>query len=451
VIFLDPVRKNDLNGSLAMEKNFFPEKFYYGWVVVAVALVSMSYWFGLRATFSIFFVALVDHFHWGRAETAGVQSVAMVAYTIAAPFAGMLVDRIGLRKVILPGIVLMGLGLFLCSRIQTVTQFYLFYGVIVGVGVTSLSIVPFTVILSHWFERKRGMANGLAGMGIGIGPLVFVPFLQYLISYHGWPGAYLAFAALVLIIPLPLNAIFLKHRPQEMGLLPDGDRTPPIFERKNHGKGHEGPSSPLNQREKFLTQEMKKKRFWFLLLFPCLTVFGVYIIIVHHVRYLVDLGVDKMWAASLFAGTGVLSALFRFFWGWFSDRMGREITFTLGGACFSTGILFLILYSYHPSTLVLFLFALLFGPGWGSTAPMFMSIAGDLYRGKHFGLIYGMVEGGIGVGAAVGSWVAGYLFDRSQSYLWAFILALLFNIVSIFIVWCLAPGKIYQVANRSPA
>jgi MFS family permease len=235
-----------------------------------------------------------------------------------------------------------------------------------------------------------------------------------------------------------------------MGLLPDGDRTEPISGRKNEGRDHAYPSSPLGQKEKFLIKEMKKTRFWFLLLFPCLTVFGVYIIIVHHVRYLVDLGVDKIWAASLFAAMGVLSALFRFFWGWFSDRMGREITFTLGGACFSLGIFFLLLYQYLPSVVLLYLFALFFGAGWGSTAPTFMSIAGDLYRGKHFGLIYGLVEGGIGVGAAVGSWIAGYLFDQSQNYLWAFILAILFNIISIFLVWDIAPGRTYKVTSRSP-
>ena len=432
-----------------MQKNSSPKTFFYGWVVVGLAIVSMSYWFGLRTTFSLFFVALIDHFHWGRAETAGVQSVAMIAYTVTAPVIGILVDRIGPRKVILPGIALMGVGLFLCSRIQTITEFYLFYGVIVGTGVTCLSIVVFTVILAHWFEEKRGMVNGLAGVGIGIGPLFFVPFFQYLISFHGWPTAYLIFSALVLIIPLPLNAIFLRHRPQEMGLLPDGDRREPITEEKNEGTDYAYASLPLAQKERWLMGELKTSRFWSLLLFPCLTVFGVYIIIVHHVRYLVDLGVDKIWAASLFAGTGVLSALFRFFWGWFSDRVGRETTFTLGGACFSLGIFFLLLYQYLPSVFLLYLFALFFGAGWGSTAPMFMSIAGDLYRGKHFGLIYGMVEGGIGVGAAVGSWVAGYIFDQSQNYLWAFILAILFNIFSIFLVWYIAPGKTYSPTQKA--
>jgi len=177
------------------------------------------------------------------------------------------------------------------------------------------------------------------------------------------------------------------------------------------------------------------------ILFPSLIVFGIYIVIVHHVRYLVDLGVGKMWAASLFAAMGAVSGGFRFFWGWFSDRIGREITYTLGGICFSLGILALLLFQYIPSPFLLYLFAFFFGAGWGSTAPMFMSISGDLYKGKNFGLIYGMVEGNIGVGAAVGTWVGGYIFDQTQNYLWAFILAILISFISILLVWYIAPRK----------
>jgi MFS family permease len=105
---------------------------------------------------------------------------------IMAPIIGTLVDRIGPRKVIVPGTLLTGLGLLLCTQIRTLFQFYLFFGIIVGMGVTCLSIAPFTVILAHWFERKRGTANGLAGVGIGLGIFVLVPLIQYLISSQGW-------------------------------------------------------------------------------------------------------------------------------------------------------------------------------------------------------------------------------------------------------------------------
>lgn len=421
------------------------KRFYYGWVIVGLSIISMSFWFGLRATFSVFFVALVDHFQWGRAETAGAQSLAMFAYTIMAPIIGSLIDRIGPRKVIPPGIILLGFGLFLCTQIQTLIQFYLFFSVIVGISVTCLSITPFTVILTHWFEKNRGMANGLAGLGIGIGTFLFVPLFQYLIAARGWQSAYLIFSLLVLSIPLPLNALFLKHKPEEMGLLPDGDflkSDPELDSQKMRTGAIFDP--PRSQKELRFRDLMKTGQFWVLILFPSLTTFGVYTVIVHHMKYLIDLSVDRIWVASLFAGIGALSAGFRFFWGWFSDRMGREITFTLGGVCFSFGILFLLLFQYLPSFVFLCLFVLFFGVGWGVTAPMYMSISGDLYKGKNFGMIYGMVEGGIGIGGASGAWVAGYIFDQTQNYFWAFVLAIFLNLISILLVWIVDPRKFHQ-------
>jgi MFS family permease len=411
---------------------FMQRRFYYGWVIVGLAMVSMAFWYAFRTTFSIFFVALIDHFHWSRADTAGAQSIGMLVYMVMAPVVGYLVDRIGPRKVILPGIFLMGLGLLLCTQVKSLIHFYVFFGVIAGVGVTCLSISPFTTILSHWFEKKRGVANGLASVGIGFGPLIFVPLFQYLINLRGWPFAFLIFSLLVFAIPFPLIGLFLRHRPEGMGLFVDGDHPASTPETEDPKKSNE---------DKGVRDLLKTARFWSFLLFPSLTIFGVYIIIVHHVKYLIDLGVDRIWAASLFAAVGALSAGFRFFWGWFSDRAGREITYTLGGICFSVGILFLILFQTLPSAFFLYLFALLFGAGWGSTAPMFMSIAGDLYKGRNFGLIYGMLEGMIGIGAAAGSWLAGYIFDQTQSYLWAFLLAILSCAFSVPLAWHVAPRK----------
>jgi MFS family permease len=411
-------------------------------MIVALSMVSMAFWFGIRTTFSVFFVALIDHFHWGRAEAAGAQSIAMMVYMIMAPIIGTLVDRIGPRKVIVPGILLTGLGFLLCTQIQTLFQFYLFFGIIVGMGVTCLSIAPFTVILAHWFERKRGTANGLAGVGIGLGILILVPLVQYLISSHGWQFAFFIFSLLIIAIPLPLNAILLRHRPQEMGLLIDGDSLAPSDKGDPKDLEDKKDSNPhLIRREKELGEIFKTAQFWYAILYPSLTTLGVYIIIVHHVRYLVDLDVDKIWAATLFAAIGALSAGFRLFWGWFSDRMGREITFTIGGICFSSGILFLLLFQYAHSFTLLYLFALFFGAGWGVTAPMFMSITADLYKGKHFGLIYGTLEGVIGLGSAFGAWVAGYIFDQTKNYFWAFMIAMILNLISILLVWLAAPRK----------
>jgi MFS family permease len=425
-------------------------KLYYGWVIVGLAMISMSFWFGIRTTFSVFFVALIDHFHWSRAEAAGAQSIAMLVYMIMAPIIGTLVDRIGPRKTILPGIFLTGLGFLLCTQIESLLQFYVFFGAIVGIGVTCLSIAPNTVLLAHWFEHRRGTANGLASMGIGTGVLFFVPLMQYLISIKGWQFAYLIFGLLILMIPLPLNAFFLRHTPKELGLLPDGETLKRIEETDQKKVTETGMVCSPSTRDEMSYQEiLKAPRFWGLLLFPSLVSFGAYFIIVHHVKYLTDFGVDKMWAASLFAGIGALSSGFRFFWGWFSDRRGREIAFTFGMICFTLGILFLLLFETFRVTPILYLFAACFGSGWGATAPLFMSIAADLYKGRNFGWIYGTLEGVLGIGAALGAYVGGTVFDRTGSYFWGFILIMIFNLISIPLVWLVAPRK-FRKRHPSP-
>jgi MFS family permease len=425
-------------------------KLYYGWVIVGLAMISMSFWFGIRTTFSVFFVALIDHFHWSRAEAAGAQSIAMLVYMIMAPIIGTLVDRIGPRKTILPGIFLTGLGFLLCTQIESLLQFYVFFGAIVGIGVTCLSIAPNTVLLAHWFEHRRGTANGLASMGIGTGVLFFVPLMQYLISIKGWQFAYLIFGLLILMIPLPLNAFFLRHTPKELGLLPDGETLKRIEETDQKKVTETGMVCSPSTRDEMSYQEiLKAPRFWGLLLFPSLVSFGAYFIIVHHVKYLTDFGVDKMWAASLFAGIGALSSGFRFFWGWFSDWRGREIAFTLGMICFTLGILFLLLFETFRVTPLLYLFAACFGSGWGATAPLFMSIAADLYKGRNFGWIYGTLEGVLGIGAALGAYVGGTVFDRTGSYFWGFILIMIFNLISIPLVWLVAPRK-FRKRHPSP-
>lgn len=423
-----------------------PKKFYYGWVIVGLAMISLSFWFGIRTTFSVFFVALIDHFHWSRAEAAGAQSIAMLVYMIMAPIIGMLMDRIGPKKTILPGIFLTGLGFLLCTQIESLFQFYLFFGVIVGIGVTCLSIAPFTVLLAHWFEHRKGTANGLASMGIGAGVFFFVPLIQYLISFKGWQFAYLIFGLLVLMIPLPLNAFFLRHTPKEMGLFPDGGSPKTVEEIKVKKRSQTGTVDSSFPGEEMRFQDiLRSPRLWCLFFFPSLIGFGIYFIFVHHVKYLTDLGVDKIWAASLFAGAGALSVGFRFFWGWFSDRRGREIAFTLGMICLTLGVLFLLLFETIRTRSILYLFAGCFGSGWGSTAPLFMSIAADLYKGKNFGWIYGTLEGFLGIGAALGAYVGGAIFDRTGNYFWGFILIIIFNLISIPLVWLLAPRRFRRV------
>ena len=411
--------------------------FYYGWTIVTVALISMAFWLGIRSSFSVFYVTLLEEFPWNRAESAGVQSAALIAYTVMAPIVGGLIDRFGPRRVIVPGIMTLVFGLILCSYIQTLTQFYLFYGVIVGAGISCIGIVSYSAILAHWFEKKRGLASGIAVSGIGLGTFLLVPMSQQFINWWGWRLTFVITGCLILVILVPANALFLRHKPEELGQFPDGVNSSGSLE-NNHSRIN--PIS-LQDSDWTLRKAINTVRFWALILFPFLALFGIYIILVHNVRFLVDQGVAKMTAAFIFAIVGILSSIFRIFWGWLSDRISRELTYSSGIICACLGVGSLLLFETMGSRIFIYSYAIFFGIGWGATAPMFMAVAADLFKGRIFGLIYGFLEAGIGIAGASGAWIAGFIFDKTQSYQAAFVLVIIAFLLSGCLVWLAAPRK----------
>ncbi|MGD8522300.1 MAG: MFS transporter [Desulfobacterales bacterium] len=410
---------------------------YYGWIIVAVALISMAFWLGIRSSFSVFYVALLDEFQWRRGSSAGVQSIALLTYTILAPLVGALIDRFGPRRVVVPGILVLALGLVLCSTVDTLTQFYLLYGVVMGSGITCVGIITYSAILAHWFEKKRGLASGIAVSGMGLGTFFLVPISQSVISMWGWRMAFILTGALVLVILLPVNAFFLRHKPEDVGQCADGLRDDGTFE--NTCSNNVDQKLPRDDRT--TKQILRSRRFWALMGFTFFSIIGIWVVLVHNVKFLVDQGIDKMTAAFVFAMVGVVSSIFRIFWGWLSDRIGREITYTMGIICGCLGVGSLIFLEASGLKWFAYLFLIFFGMGWGVTAPMFMAVAADLFRGRVFGLIYGFVEAGIGIAGAFGAWVAGYIFDKTHSYQPAFVLTVVVFVLSCFFIWLAAPRK----------
>ena len=410
---------------------------YYGWIIVAVALISMALWMGIRSSFSVFYVTLLEEFPWTRADSAGVQSVALITYTLMAPLVGGLIDRFGPRRVIVPGIMILASGLMLCSYIETLTQFYLYYGVIAGAGISCIGIVSYSAILAHWFEKNRGLASGIAVSGMGLGTFLLVPMSQQFINWWGWRMTFIITGCLVLVILVPANALFLRHKPEELGQFPDGENSGDLHKNQHT---QDKPTSHLSN-EWTLKEALNTMRFWALIIFPFIALFGIYIILVHNVRFMVDQGVAKMTAALIFAIVGILSSIFRIFWGWLSDHISRELTYTLGIICACLGVGSLLLFEIMGSRFFIYSYAILFGIGWGATAPMFMAVAADLFKGRIFGLIYGFLEAGIGIAGALGAWIAGFIFDKTQSYQAAFVLVIVAFILSGIFIWLAAPRK----------
>jgi MFS family permease len=408
---------------------------YYGWVIVGVAMVSMAFWFGFRSMFSVFLVALVEQFGWGRGEVSGVQSLAMVCYVATAPLAGALIDRFGPRRVILPGIFLFAAGTALCASIHRLLHFYLFFGLMAGVGVTFVSIAAYTAIIPHWFEKQRGTASGIAASGIGLGTLVFVPLSQWLISGWGWRAGFLILGGLTFVVLLPLNAVLLRHKPKHQGLAPLGRESEAVPEKATHTRS----AAVVSEFNWSIKEAARTPNFWALMAFPMMGMISVYILSVHFVGFLVNAGLNKMTAASAFALVGIVSMAFRIIWGLASDRIGREKAYSLAMLFFCISFYFLFRFQQGGGVWLIYLFVPIVGIGWGATAPMFMASAADLFHGRAIGTIYGMLEGSAGIGGAFGAWIGGYLFDKTGSYMWAFGVAVIACVLSGVLMWTAAP------------
>ena len=424
-----------------MDNKFDKLPFYYGWIIVGLGLMSMGFWTGIRSAFSVFYVALLEDFPWSRGGAAGVQSLAFIVYLFLSPLIGGLIDRYGPRCIILPGIIILCMGLILSSYTSSLAQFYFFYGVVVASGVSFISIVAYSSILAHWFEKKRGIAVGFAVSGMGLGTFLLVPLTQYFISLWGWRASFIALALMVFVFLFPVSLILLRHKPSDLGLYPDGS----LMGESPKNERMTVVDSVWAETDWTLRKAFGTFRYWALLAFAFFSITPVYFMVTHSVRFLVDSGLNKMSAAFILALVGIISLGLRIFWGWLSDRIGREPTFSIGIFFVALASLSLTSIEQTDRTWMAYFFAVFLGMGWGVTAPMFVAIAADLFQGRQFGIIYGVVEAVIGGGCAFGAWFGGFIFDRTHSYQAAFILSTVFAVLSSVLVWFSAPRKVRKI------
>src|SRR5215470_15973944 len=198
--------------------------FFYGWVVVGVVFVTMGVAVNARTAFSLLFPPILAEFGWERGITAGAFSFGFVISAILSPMLGRLMDRRGPRVVNEIGVFTMGAGLLLATFVREPWQLYLTLGVLVGGGSLCLGYTGHGLFLPNWFVRRRGLSLGIAFSGVGIGSIVLLPWAQHLISTQGWRAACLGLSVVMFVALVPINALLPRRRPEDMGLLPDGDR-----------------------------------------------------------------------------------------------------------------------------------------------------------------------------------------------------------------------------------
>jgi MFS family permease len=421
---------------------------YYGWIIVGILALSMMLAYATRSSFSVFYVAILDEFGWTRAETAGIFSVSLIVYGVGGILAGYLLDRLGPRKLFPMAATLIALGALWCSRATTIWEFYIAFGLIIGFGQCSLGYVPTMTVVNHWFIRYRGLAAGIALFGLSLSFLLS-PLTQYLRETVGWRTAFMIFGAAVFFVVVPLTSIFMRHRPQTMGLLPDGVREMPENEDKSASKHDISVVDPKwASTDWTLARAFKTYRLWILLGVAFMMGIMVNFPQVHQVAYITDIGYSPMLAVTTFTVFGLLNGIGPL-GGLISDRIGRERCATLGAVSIAASMVAALLIRSPGMEWAWYISSICYGFGIGVLAPTLPSTYGDLFAGKNLGSIIGFINMGFGIGGAVGPYIAGYIYDVGGSYTAAFIMVLAVALIQATLMWLASPRKVRLVAGRT--
>ncbi|MFO7996202.1 MAG: MFS transporter [Dehalococcoidia bacterium] len=396
-------------------------RLFYGYVIVLIGFFTMLLMFGAFYSFGVFFKPLSAEFGWTRATTSGAYSLAMFVSGALAIVMGKLTDRFGPRIVMTLCGFLFGLGFLLMSRVNTVWQLYLCYGVVVGVGLGGAYVPPLSTV-ARWFVKRRGIMTGFVVAGVGIGTLSIPPAATWLIEGWGWRTAYLVIGAVVFVFII-LAAQFLKFDPRRMGLLPDGKRA-------------EGAGLNLHARGFSFREAMGSWRLWVLLAILFCFGYCLHNVLAHIANHVTDLGFSAAVAAGILAVIGGSSIAGRIATGSITDRTGSRSPLIINFVLMSGALLLLLA---ARELWVFYLFAVILGLAYGGLAAIESPVVAELFGLSSHGIIMGVASFGYTIGGAIGPVVAGRIFDMFSSYQIAFLAGAVVSVLGIVLAWRLRP------------
>ncbi len=408
-------------------------RIFWGWYVVLGAFLIMGINYGVRYSFGIFLKPMAQEYQWSRSAVSAGFSILNLIYGIGGIFTGLLIDRIAPRWLITTGAILTATGLLLTTFVREPWHFYITYGLICGTGAGCFGVVVCNSSVGKWFIRKRGMAIGLASIGVGVGTMTMTPLAGYIVKVYGWQTGFILLALFVVTIGVLLSQILMgRTRPEDYGLKPDGD-----------GETAPGPGPAVAGGPRVtppLRSVLVDSRFFILAVCYGLAVMVEMAAIVHQVPYALDRNIDKVAAASSVGMIGLASIGGRFFFGWLADRV-RDAKYAsmLGFLMMGLGMLIL---SQATSVTMLFIYAILFGFSYGSISIMMPFLVADRFGRNLLGSAYGWLTFFVtGIGGGLGPVITGHVYDLAGTYDPAWLMNLVALVVSTFLILALRPRR----------
>jgi MFS family permease len=403
-------------------------------IVIVTLFLTLGLLYGIWYSYSVFLVALIDHFGWSRSVTAGAMSVFILSHGLFGPFAGRLVEVFGPRRLMMSGSVVMAAGLLLTSQVNQWWQLYLSFGVLSALGLAACGWVPSVILTEKWFPDKVGTALGFVTAGIGVGIFTIVPLSNLVIESYDWRLAFQVLAALVLLLILPAAFFILREPP-----VAEDSAGRPLGSVASDASVQADCVIPAHDWTVATAVRSRSFRFAVLAFFAggCLS----QLLIMHQFAFMVDHGVAKTMGSIIVGIIGVTSIPGKMMWGALSDRVGRELAFTGGLVCILISLGALALVGSVPGLLMPFAFAFLVGIGYSVNAPIIPAVARDLFAGPRFPSIFGTLSLFSAMGGAMGSWLGGALYDWSGGYQLMLWVAAGLAVVGPVMLWFAAPRK----------
>ncbi len=396
-------------------------KIYHGYIVIAGATLVMITVWGTTRTFGVFLEPMLREFAWTRAGVSGAFTRAMVGMGIFGAVGGRVTDRWGPKVVVFSCALSLGCSYLLMSTIHALWQLYIYYGLMVGIGMGVSS--PMLSLGTRWFCRQRALMTGVLTAGGALGIMVFPFLFTLLIHTRGWRVAYLILGAMTLALMIS-GGLLVKRDPADMGLRPYGD--------------HNGNSLNSKEREKVvsLRRAVTTRQYWLLsMVFSC-DMFLMHVVSVHIVIHAIDQGISASNAASVLSVSAGISLVARVAVGNVADQVGYKKTLVTCLILSEIAFVYLLL---AKGLWMLYIFGIIFSFGLWASSGLVPAITAELFGLRSIGTIYGSIAFGGSVGGAFGPMLVGYLYDVTGSYQLGFVLCLLVSTISLIALLMVKP------------
>jgi MFS family permease len=411
---------------------------YHGWKIIGVAFLTNFISVGfIFYSYGVFFKDLAADFGGSRLGIGVGLAVMNVVNGIISPMLGRVADRGHIRGMMFCGAAFLGVGFLLTSRITALWQFYALLALLLGPGAAMIGMIPGSTLVANWFIDRRGMALGIATMGISLSGMIMSFASTLLIESIGWRNSFLVFAVSSVIVVVPAVYYWVIDRPEDIGLLPDGHPHPP-------GEAPVEPVVPGATGDQMISHPahlewtaifaFRNPNFWAITLTIALNMCANGAMLTHMIPHVTDLGFSPRAAASvlaLSAGTGVIGKIF---FGWITDHVDKRSALWLSSGLQLVGV---VLFFYAERYTWLLWAGGVFGFGMGGLVPLWATLVGSAFGRRVFGRVMGLMSPFMIPIQSLGVPFAGLVYDRTGHYDFAFQVFMgvyLFAIAALYLV-----------------